>query len=98
MTMIMADNNPWEQIIVLLHSNNDLPDSDILNGMNFLTISNKNNYAHKIEIRKKISVRESTRKIPCTKYEKRTCENIEDNIVVFHKFHCQTPILYQGKI
>ena len=34
--------------------------------------------------------------MPCTKYEKKTCQNIEDNILILEKFKCRLPFLYQG--
>ena len=60
-------------------------------------ISSNAKEAHKLQSRKKISIRESTRKIPCAQYEQQTCENIEDNILVLDKFNCKIPILYQGQ-
>ena len=45
---------------------------------------------------KKISNRESTRIIPCTEYEQRTCRNIEDNELILSKLDCRLPILYHG--
>ena len=50
-----------------------------------------------ILICKTISKREPTRKIPCTKYEHKTCLNIEDNKLVLEEFNCKIPILYNGK-
>ena len=50
-----------------------------------------------LNLRKTIIERESTRKIPCTKYEQNTCRNIEDNKLVLEKSNCSIPILYSGK-
>ena len=52
---------------------------------------------HKIVIRKKISTRESTRSMPCTFYEKKTCQSIEANLLILNDFNCQIPILYNGQ-
>ena len=68
-----------------------------MNGNFFAYISSNEKHAHKLETRKKISKRESTRKIPCTQYEQQTCENIENNMLVLDKFNCQIPILYHGQ-
>ena len=92
----LHNNNPWNLIVVLLHTNIDLPDSDTYNGKTFITTTNSKEL-HKIEIRKKISTRESTRNMPCTHYEKKTCENIENNKLALYKFNCQIPMLYQGQ-
>ena len=53
--------------------------------------------AFDIAVLKTKSIRESTRKIPCTQYEQETCENIEENILVLDKFNCKIPILYHGQ-
>ena len=95
--LTLDDNRPWESITIFLHSKNDLPDASNLNGFFYADISRNNNVQHKLELRKKISKRESTRKIPCTQYEQETCENIEDNILVLDKFNCKIPILYHGQ-
>ena len=91
------NNRPWKSITIFLHSKDDLPDASNLNGFFYANISSNNNVQHKLELRKKISKRESTRKIPCTKYEQETCENIEDNILVLDKFNCKIPFLYHGQ-
>ena len=52
---------------------------------------------HKIDLKKKINKRESTRKTPCVQYEYNTCQNIEDNRLILDKFHCRIPILYSGQ-
>ena len=48
-------------------------------------------------MKKQINKRESTRKVPCEKYEYRTCQSIEDNQLILNKFHCRIPILYSGQ-
>ena len=96
-SLILAENNPWEWMIILLHSLHDLPDSSFLNGKTYISISRDDKEAHKIEIRKKVSKRESTRCMPCTQYEKKTCQNIEDNISILDNFYCRLPFLYQGQ-
>ena len=50
----------------------------IFNGKTYVAISKNKRVLHKIEIRKKISKRDSTRSKPCTHYEKKTCENMPD--------------------
>ena len=94
---MMAENNPWKQLEILLHSKKDLPDASILNGMNRLSFSNETKEAHKLNIRKKITKRKSTRKIPCEQYEYKTCQDIEDNKLVLNRFNCRIPILYNGQ-
>ena len=91
----LNDNNPWRQILVLLHTKYDQPDSAILNGKTYVAISNDSKDLHKIEIRKKISKREYSRSMPCTHYEKKTCESIEDNMLVLDKFNCYIPFLLE---
>ena len=39
---------------------------------------------------------ETTRKAPCVKNEYDTCQSIENNRVIFERFHCSIPILYTG--
>ena len=92
----LAENNPWSKFRIMLHSANDLPDSEILNGEITFTI-NDTQTAHVLDIRKTISKRESTRKVPCTEYEQNTCLNIEDNRLILEQFNCKIPILYNGK-
>ena len=96
LVFVMAQNNPWEKAIIMLHTKNDLPDSNLLNGNSRLSFSNTTKQIHKIDLKKKINRRESTRKIPCAQYEYHTCQNIEDNQLILDKFHCQIPILYSG--
>ena len=40
-SFILAKDNPWEKMIILLHSLNDLPDSSFLNGKVFTSVLNK---------------------------------------------------------
>ena len=68
-----------------------------MNGDLTLSFSDKIKQAHKVTIRKKINKRESTRKVPCVKYEYLTCKSIEGNIIIFDRFHCSIPILYNGQ-
>ena len=89
----MAKTNPWDGMVILLHSLNDMPDSSFLNGKTYISIARDEIEAHKIEIRKKVSKRQSTRSMPCTQYEKRTCQNIEDNVLIMDKFNCRLPFL-----
>ena len=93
----LVENNPWNEFMIILHSKNDLPDGPWINGEIFSRISNETKEAHIVYIRKTISKREPTRKIPCTTYEHKTCLNIEDNRLVLEEFNCKIPILYNGK-
>ena len=93
---VLADSNPFDSAYLMLHSKNDLPDADLLNGLIRISNSNDNPMVHFINIGKKISRREPTRKIPCAQLEYKTCQNIEDNEMVLDKFNCRVPILYQG--
>ena len=95
--LLVDDNTPWKKIAILLHTKNDLPDARIINGISYAVISSNGKQDHYLEIRKKISKRESTKKIPCTQYGQKTCQNIEDNALVLDKFNCQIPILYHGQ-
>ena len=93
----MAEKNQWKKPNILLHTKNDLPDAVLLNGFHHVTLSNKTKQAYKLNLKKKINIRESTRKVPCMKYEYNTCQNIEDNQLILEKFHCRIPILYSGQ-
>ena len=44
-----------------------------------LRIPNESKEAFIVEMRKTVSTREPTRKVPCSKYEQKTCINIENN-------------------
>ena len=93
---VLADSNPFDSAWLILHSKNNLPDADLLNGLIRISNSNDTPMVHFINIGKKISRREPTRKIPCAQLEYKTCQNIEDNEIALHKFNCCIPILYQG--
>ena len=93
---IMAENNPWKDAGLMLHTRFDLPDAFELNGYLFLIFLDKKDTVYKVEFRKKISKKESTRKVPCVKHEYSTCQSIEDNKMIFERFHCRIPILYSG--
>ena len=94
---VLTDTQPYGPMRIMLHTKNDLPDSDVLNGQIRTAISKNDNLVHEGEIGKKTSKRESTRKIPCVKYEYKTCKNIEDNRMVFDRFNCHIPLLYNGQ-
>ena len=94
---VMAENSPWKKQILMLHTKNDLPDAWLLNGYSTVEFSNTTKQYHRIDLKKQINKRESTRKVPCEKYEYRTCQSIEDNQLIFDKFHCRIPILYSGQ-
>ena len=94
---ILAENIPWTKVNILFHTKYDLPDSVQMNGWNFLSIDNRQKEQHIFTLRKIKSTRDSTRNIPCTKFERETCQNIEDNSLVLERFNCQIPILYFGQ-
>lgn len=94
---VFTDDNPYENLKIILHSKYDLPDADLLNGLVYSTVSKTKKIAHRINFAKTISKRVATRRIPCTQYEYKTCLNIEDNRMVIDKFNCQIPILYHGR-
>ena len=94
---VMAENNQWQMISLLLHTRFDLPDAIQLNGYFVISFSDKIKQAHKFELRKKINKRESTRNVPCVEYEHRTCKSIEDNKEIIAKFNCSMPSLYSGE-
>ena len=94
---IITDTNPYGPLKILLHTKNDLSDAGVLNGIIRTTVSKNDNLVHKLEIGKKTSKREPTRKISCGKYEYKTCQNIEDNKMVFDRFRCRVPFLYNGQ-
>ena len=91
----MGKSNPWKDAGLMLHTKFDLPDGFGLNGFNDLSLYEINK-VHKVEFRKQISTKESTRKAPCVKHEFLTCLSIEDNRVIFERYHCSVPILYSG--
>ena len=93
---ILADDIPWSQLSTILHSKNDFPDAWIMNSFSRLLTSNQTFQAHGLNTRKKVSNRESTRTIPCTEYEQRTCRNVEDNELILSKLGFKLPILYHG--
>ena len=92
----MAENNPWKDIGLMLHTRFDLPDAFELNGFLFLSFLDETHKTHKVEFRKKIMKKETTRKTPCVKNEYDTCQSIENNTVIFQRFNCSVPILYSG--
>ena len=92
---IIAEDNPWKDLGLMLHTRFDLPDGFGFNGFNVLYLDEIHK-VHKVEFQKKISKKESTRKAPCVKHEYLTCLSIEDNRVILERFHCRIPILYSG--
>merc|ERR1712051_357579 len=80
----------------MLHTRLDLPDAHQLNGALAISFLNAIEKVHKVECRKKISKKESTRNEPCVKHEYSSCQSIEDNRIIFEKFHCNIPIIYSG--
>ena len=94
---VMAESNPWQMVNLMLNTRYDLPDAIQLNGYFVISFSDKIKQAHKFELRKKINKRESTRNVPCKKYEHRTCQSIKDNKEIIAKFNCSIPSLYSGE-
>ena len=95
---VMAENNSWLKVFVMVHARNDSPDALQLNGLLSVNLSPTTKpEIHKIDLKKKINKRESTRKTPCVQYEYNSCQNIEDNQLILDKFNCRIPILYSGQ-
>ena len=94
---VMAEKNPLQAAKLLLHEKFDLPDAYLLRGYVPLSFSDNTNKVLKVGIQKKVNSRESTRKEPCVRYERRTCESIEKHQAIFEKFGCRIPILYSGQ-
>ena len=94
---VLYDNNTWNEPVIILHSNSDLPDAYLMNDLIELSFSNKNYENNKIKVRKMVTKRESTRKVPCVQYEHELCRSIEDKQLILEKFHCRIPMLYSGK-
>jgi hypothetical protein len=96
---ILTENNPIKVATVLFHTQYDLPDAFQLNGHPVLKFRNKvkKKKQHSIDIQKRVNKRESTRRVPCTQYERKTCKNIEDNKLILEAYHCAIPILYGGQ-
>ena len=94
---VLAEKNLWQTAKLLLHTRFDLPDAYQLRGYVPLSFSDNIKKALKVEIQKEINWRESTRKVPCVKYEQRTCQSIEKHQEIFEKFGCRIPILYSGQ-
>ena len=94
---VMAEKNPLQTAKLLLHAKFDLPDAYQLRGYLPLSLSDDTKKVLKVGIQKKVNLRESTRKVPCVKYERRTCESIEKHQAIFKKFGCRIPILYSGQ-
>ena len=95
--IVMAENNPWQRLELIVHSRFDLPDAFRLLGFLSLSFSDETKEVHKVVLRKKINKKESTRKSPCVEYEYNTCQSIENNELIFKRFNCNIPILYSGQ-
>ena len=94
---IFPESIPWQDLTIILHSKNDFPDAWIMNGfLHLQSISNQKFKAFSIRVRKKVSTREFTRKVPCSKYDQETCKSIGDNEWILNTFDCRMPILYSG--
>ena len=92
-----ANGTPWNDISVIIHTNCDFPDAIQLNGYTHISNLREKRKLHKLDIRKIVSKRVSTQKIPCTQYDHQTCLNIEDSYFVLRNFNCQIPILNSGQ-
>ena len=92
---VMAEN--LQRAVLMLHTRFDLPDAFLLNEFLPLSFLDKTKQAHRVSFRKKKSKRESTRRAPCVKYEYNTCQSIENNLLVFKRFHCRIPFLNDGQ-
>ena len=95
--VLFVENASFNEMSIFLHTKYDFPDVYQLNGENLLSTSNESKQSFWIDIKKRISKRESTRKIPCNMYEYATCKNIEDNKMILEKFDCHVPALYHGQ-
>ena len=51
---VMAENNPWKEAMLMLHTRSDLPDAYQLNGHTILPFSDEIKQVHNVEFRKKI--------------------------------------------
>ena len=94
---VMAEKNPLQTAKLLMHARFDLPDAYQLRGYVPLSLSDNIKKTLEVGIQKKVNMRESTRKVPCAKYERRTCESIEKHQAISKKFGCRIPILYSGQ-
>ena len=77
---VIVENIIWPNTNLLLHTRFDQPDAKQLNGFLPLPFSDKIKKAHKVELRKKIIKRESTRKLPCVKHEHKTCQSTKSPV------------------
>ena len=93
---LLADDIPWKETRILLHTKDDFPDAHQISNRISVGVSKTAKLAQFIDIGKTISLRETTRKVPCTLHEYMTCQNIEDNQLVLQKFICQIPTIYYG--
>ena len=93
----MVENNPWKRVSTILHTKDDLPDALLLNGFQNMKFLNATRQEHRMDLKKKMNRRESTRRVPCVQYEYNTCQSIEDNQLILEKFNCHIPILYSGQ-
>ena len=55
---VMAENNPWKEAMLILHTRSDLPDAYQLNGHTILPFLDEIKQVHNIEFQKKISTKE----------------------------------------
>ena len=61
-------NNPWKSVSFMLHTKDDLPDALLLNGFQNMKFLNATRQEHRLDLKKKMNRRESTRKVPCVQY------------------------------
>ena len=93
---VMSQNNTWQMVAFMLHTRFDLPDASLLNG-DLAVSSTEIKKAYKVELRKKKIKRDSTRRVPCGKYERYTCQSIEETESILERYNCSIPILYSGQ-
>ena len=61
LAFVMAENNQWQEVYLMVHTRNDFPDALHLNGLVSVMFSTAKREIHKIDLKKKINKRESTR-------------------------------------
>ena len=93
---LFVEDVSFDKMLIFLHTRYDFPDVFQLNGENELSISNETKLSFWIDVKKRVSKRESTRKTPCNPYEYTTCINVEDNKLILERFDCHVPALYYG--
>ena len=60
---VMAENNPWQSLELMVHSRFDLPDASWLFGWKSLSFSDETKEAYRVLIQKKVNKKSTMRKI-----------------------------------